>query len=404
MRHGSQFAIVAVFLAFIFSQAVAFALGVRAGSFENRRLARFPRTSWDGFSDGRTTDALSAYVRDRLPLRPSLITAYNWMVFTLFRDSPLDQVTIGRDGWLFLSRTIESSPCSPAADPGRLIPRYDAFIEAARAAGKLPLIVLSPDKAAMYPEYLSDRDRRRFEGCAAPRRALLERHFESDDARYFVNLSEILREEKQRLLERKAETWQEGRLRYLYRPRDRHWHLETGRLQASAIVERIAPDQRERPPWPEISKTYRLQPCEMSKRFLKFELLEPYARLEAMPPGSSESEIAVRGSGQPIKQYANSDSRADARRVAVVHDSFIWTSEKFLAVNFSRVDFINWGIVKERMDAVRDRILDADVVVLQMVESDQGNWSDQVERIANLLRRADRRGDRRRAATSGPAR
>jgi len=400
MRRRSQLAIVAVFLAFIFSQAAAFALGSRAGSFENRRISEFPELSWGGFSGDQTTDALSAYVRDRLPLRPALITAHNWAVFTLFRDSPVDQVKIGRDGWLFLSRTIESSPCSPEADPERLIPKYDGFIEAARAVGKLPLIVLSPDKAAMYPEFLSDRDRRRFEDCAAPRRVRLERRFESQNARHFVNLWEILREEKQRLLAKEAETWQEGRLRYLYRPRDRHWHLETGRLQALAIVERIAPQQMARTPWPEISKMYFLMPCEMSKRFLKFDLPEPYARPVTVPPGLSESEIEVPGSGQPIKQYTYSDSGADARRVVVIHDSFIWTSEKFLAVNFSRVDFIYWGIVKERLDAITSRILDADVVVLQMVESDQGTWSNQIARITKLLRRAQRRVDQQSAPVS----
>jgi hypothetical protein len=404
MRRRSQLAVIAVFLAFIFSQAAAFALCSRAGSFENRRLAQFPELRWDGFSDNQTTDALSAYVRDRMPLRPALITVYNWMVFTLFRDSPVDQVRIGRDGWLFLSRTIESSPCSPEADPERLIPKYDGFVEAARAVGKLPLIVLSPDKATMYPEFLSDRDRGRFESCAAPRRARLERRFESQNARYFVNLWEILREEKRRLLAKKAETWQERRLRYLYRPRDRHWHLETGRLQARAIVDRIAPHQEARTPWPEISTMYLLQPCEMSKRFLKFDLPEPYARPVTVPPGLSESEIEVPGSGQPIKQYTYSDSGADARQVVVIHDSFIWTSEKFLAVNFSRVDFIYWGIVKERFDAIRSRILEADVVVLQMVESDQGTWSNQVARITNLLRRAHRRADRRGVPVSSLAR
>jgi hypothetical protein len=388
MNRTLQLSIIAAFLFFTFAQLAAFAIGLRGTSFENRALATLPSIDWRAYSENGTSEALSAYLRDQLPLRHHLVAAHNRFVYEVFADSPVAEVRLGKQGWWFLTSTIEAAPCAPEADPERLIPSYESFIDAATAAGKTPLVVFSPDKAEMYPEYLADRDRARYEACAEPRRAQLEQRLTATSG--FLNLWQPLREEKQRLSRTTAADSVSERLRFLFRPRDRHWHFETGRLQAREIVNAVSPGRFERTSQPAFPTRYLLMRAELSRRFLQFELLEPYSLLGDLPETLTLEQDASLGSEHVIRRYHLDDPAADPRSVLVVHDSFIYTSYAFIASNFRQATFIHWEAVKNNKQKIRELAHAADVIVLQSVDSNRGVHDGEVSRLTRLLAQSPR--------------
>ena len=386
MNRTLQISIIAVFLAFTFAQLAAFAVGLRGTSFENRELAAFPEIDWRAYSENGTPDALSAYLRDRLPLRGTLVAAHNRVVYEVFSDSPVADVRLGKHGWWFLTTTIESLPCAPAAEPERAIALYQSFIDSAKAAGKTPLVVLSLDKAEMYPEFLADRDRARYQACAEPRRARLEQHFASMPG--YLDLWKPLRDEKQRLSHTRPTDPKSERLQFLYRPRDRHWHFETGRLHAREIVNAVSPGRFERMPRPAFPTRYKWMRSELSRRFLQFELLEPYSKLGDLPEALTLEQDTGLGPEHIIRKYRLDDPAGDPRSVLVVHDSFIYTSYAFIASNFRRVTFVHWGTLKKHQRKARELALAADVIVLQSVDSNRGVHDGEILHLANLLERS----------------
>jgi len=383
VNRSLQLAAIALFLAFAFAQIAAYAFGMRARAFENRELTEFPQIDWRAYSENETPDALAAYLRDRLPLRAGLVAAHNRAVFELFRESPVRDVRLGKDGWWFLTRTIELEPCSPEADPERLFDMFWDFADAAREAGKKPLVVLSPDKAETYPEFLSDRDRARYEACAEPRRALLEQY--ANTTHDFLNLWKPLREEKQRLLALPPGALERARLRYLYRPGDRHWHFETGRLHAREIVEALSPGRFDRVPQPELQKKYVAMRSELSRRYLQFEQYEHYAVLGDLPKALTLERDARLGPEHVIRRYRLDDERADPRNLLVVHDSFIYMSYPFIASSFRSVTFVHWATVTKYRKKARELLRDADVIVLQSVDSSRGAHDGGFMRITKIL-------------------
>jgi hypothetical protein len=304
-------------------------------------------------------------------------------VYELFRESPVPDVRLGKDDWWFLTSTIEAKPCAEDAEPQPLIDGYQKFITAARAAGKTPLVVHSPDKAEMYPEYLSDRDRERYEACAEPRRARLEYHFETNWG--FLDLWKPLREEKARLLALPPEALDWEHLRFLFRPADRHWHFETGRIQAREIVNALAPGRFETMPQPEFPTKYVAMRSELSKRFLQFAVFEPFSMLGAYPDTLVRDPDDRLGPDHRIRHYSVADERADPRRLLVIHDSFIYPSYPFIASSFARTTFVHWGTVQKHRKKAKELLREADVIVLQSVDSGRGEHAGGILRVAKLL-------------------
>ncbi len=68
---------------------------------EKRRLAPFPEVRMKADSIGKFPDLFAKYYTDHFGLRDSLVMFYKIIKFSL-GDSPSQDVTIGKDGWLFL--------------------------------------------------------------------------------------------------------------------------------------------------------------------------------------------------------------------------------------------------------------------------------------------------------------
>jgi len=136
----------------------------------------------DAFLSGETQKAVSANLGRMSPVFPISVRAKNQFVYSLFGGSAAPGVAIGRNGQLYEQFYIDEYCARDGAfDPSRLnawSATLRAIQEMAQARGKSFVYLISPSKAARYPEDLP-----RSAPCAAraapekltPYRSALER-------------------------------------------------------------------------------------------------------------------------------------------------------------------------------------------------------------------------------------
>ena len=136
-----------------------------APSAENRTLAEWPQLRWDEASLRALPEQLTRYFEDHFAFRQRLVRWQAVVRLRALRVSPSKAVIRGREGWLFYADdgAIEEYASKP--------PLTDAELEQWRSAlqdisdwlgaqGIAYLFVISPDKHAIYQEYMPGTIRR----------------------------------------------------------------------------------------------------------------------------------------------------------------------------------------------------------------------------------------------------
>ena len=151
--------LVFAFLTGIFVPALDMVLGMLpTGSTEKRSLAPFPSF---GATPARELPArLDAWVRDHFGLRDALIRAANRFRVKALHSSPVKNVILGRDGWLFYAAYGDGADIRdflghlPLA-PAELAARKQTIEQRAAtlaAHGVTYLFVVAPNKQTIYPD------------------------------------------------------------------------------------------------------------------------------------------------------------------------------------------------------------------------------------------------------------
>lgn len=97
-----------------------------------------------------------AYVADRLALRTAAITA-RAALLSRIGESGSEQVVRGRGGFLFFAETLadyQGMQPLTAAEQSALIDRLTALQSALAAEGRGLIVLIAPNKNAVYPEYM----------------------------------------------------------------------------------------------------------------------------------------------------------------------------------------------------------------------------------------------------------
>jgi len=122
---------------------------------ENRKLAEKPE-----FTLGSTSEFQKQYLsyfNDNFGLRNYLIKLNSLIKIVLFNISPLENVIIGKNGWLFYREGIESYQGTDLFSEEELNKFKNNVVEEAKwlkNKGIFFLLVICPDKQTVYPEYL----------------------------------------------------------------------------------------------------------------------------------------------------------------------------------------------------------------------------------------------------------
>jgi hypothetical protein len=206
-------------------------------STEKRRLAELPALNLKPGTLATFPSRFEAYFNDHFGYRTLLIRRYNRMMKKYFAKSPVPNVLIGKNNWLFFteSNLIDDFV---GADPftNEELETWRLNLENKRdwlaTQGVRYLFVVAPNKQTIYPEYLPDylyKDR------GQSRLQQLMAYLKTHSDVSILDLSGAMTEEKKR--------------HRIYHVTDTHWNDRGAYVAYRAIMDRI------RQWFPEVSLT-----------------------------------------------------------------------------------------------------------------------------------------------------
>ena len=355
-------------LVFLFTPAVAYALGVRATEIENRRLTSFPSVSegWEFFPK------LSTWATDHLPLRDRAVAANTRLSEGVFGEPPqyggpasggagpvapqtggeaaadervFARVIQGEGEWLFLGADV-SGPCEPLMPLEETLAGLDRFGRLMQRAGKTYVFTVAPDKSTMNPDKLPED----YVGddCAPQAKQAFWDRMRTDPPVGYVDL----KQELARVQEQSGEN--------LWRPSDSHWAQRGALVYAQKLAEALDPA---------LWQTSRIAPTGpvQAQADLAAQLGTP--RKDTVPgwrleregvtvTQERESALAATTTGAPLHEPAT----------LILGDSFTQSSRPQLAPLFANARIVHPVSAVDEPAAAVSAILAADTVVLEIVE------------------------------------
>jgi hypothetical protein len=135
--------------------------GWGAKSTENRAMTALPdlyAVTEDTIAPNLAfTEELGEYYSDHFGFRQELVTADSWLNENFFGRSSNSRVTVGRDGWFFLSQTADDyTGSSDLSERGiyRLSRTLDLMNRYCADANITFLFFVAPNKNSVYPQYM----------------------------------------------------------------------------------------------------------------------------------------------------------------------------------------------------------------------------------------------------------
>ena len=150
------FALCCLLLCAALSLGLVFFGPAEAGA--NQRLAQKPKLSTKQGVNWACLSDLASYVGDRFWLRQELISLRNSLVART-GSSPVEDVVLGSDGWLYYAPTLEDYTGADLMDEGELFActlNLSLMAEYCRHRGIGFLFVPVPNKNSLYPEHMPD--------------------------------------------------------------------------------------------------------------------------------------------------------------------------------------------------------------------------------------------------------
>ena len=137
----------------------------KLSKLENRKLKTFSKINFNIKNFHNIPSEIDDYVKDQAFLKDSLFSLYSRFKLSI-GDSPSQDVTIGKDGWLYLGSPYSqkhpdliglSNKIIPQPKPDAYIQQKEQFKSYLSSQEIKYLFVIAPDKPTIYPEYLPER-------------------------------------------------------------------------------------------------------------------------------------------------------------------------------------------------------------------------------------------------------
>jgi hypothetical protein len=216
------------FLLFIVSIPIGLLTGI-GSSFElteKRSLAALPSITLGRALDKELYIDLEKYFNDHFAFRGALVKSKNWIDFSLFKTSPLKNVHVGKDGWLFSITTLKDylkDSCKDRQDLRNLARGLQNIEKMLARNNQTFVFVVAPNKATVYPEYVGIAHPE--QGCGKSPYELLLEAFDEFPLKGFIRLDKLLIEAKK-----------DGQL---YHKTGTHWNLRGESIAIEAILRYI---------------------------------------------------------------------------------------------------------------------------------------------------------------------
>jgi hypothetical protein len=331
-RAGVDLVLIGMFLALLGLPLAATVTGLSGGATLVEQRDPAPRPVWRPKRDEVLAypRRFEAYWNDRFGLRPFLIRGHHRVKLAL-GIAPTDRAILGRRGWLFLRdnygfdyyRTARPFPRAALLEWGRHFEHARSWL-AARGIGYLLVVV--PDKATIYPEFMPSRIRRvRTVSWSDELFAHLRAHTRVE----VLDLRDALRAAKG-----------DGPV---YWRTDTHWNDRGAFVGYQAIMGHLARG------WPELAplgpEAFELHARPVGGQDLAHVfglpdvLTDEVQELRPRTPRRAREILAVAKRPDYWRRLVTTrdDLGSGALRAVVVHDSFMRALQPFLSEHFGRV-------------------------------------------------------------------
>lgn len=225
MKKRTQILISMYLFAVVLTPLVLFALGLRSGEIENRTLVAFPESDITSLADEKWFQQAADYYEDRLPGRAAAVAADAWVDYRIASDTPVPQVTLGTDGWMFTTGAF-TLPCDETADPELVAATLDEMVRVIVASDREAVALVAPNKSSIYPEYASNVPDL---SCSLAARDAMQSEIELRHIPGYLDMWGFLDSLKTT-----------GEIQ-VYNPFDTHWNPEVSVEVSQAIVDAIDP-------------------------------------------------------------------------------------------------------------------------------------------------------------------
>ena len=297
---------------------------------------------------------LTAWFRDRIPLRTQGIRADAWIDLHVFADSPNHDVLLGDDGWLFLRGSVRQA-CRfedvPRADIVETVAKIDRVV---RASGRNFVFMVAPNQEAIYPELTGG-----FEDlaeCAREGRAELRSLFSSAGLPGYIDMWGPIEALKTRSEEP------------VYFPQDTHWTWASALLATELMLDSLRPGVFDLADVTAVPNT--AYDSELSKLIGLPE--DDIATQYFVRRGVDIEEREERGRNVPTRYVLAEDLDAIEGRTVVIHDSFGELLEPMARGLFDDSTWMQWRLLERMPNGggawLAERAATSDTLIFQTVE------------------------------------
>jgi hypothetical protein len=163
------------------------------------------------FLDNEYYLSFDQYLNYTFSLRSALTFAKNWLDYHIFRTTDLPSVHIGRNGWLYTSKSIDDyrrEACEDKMEIDRMLLELHALEMIIETSGRKFLFFIAPKKSSIYPEHVGFVPKST--GCNHSRYDLFLQNIKKHPLRSFVRLDDELRTAKEnfpQLYEKTSAYW-----------------------------------------------------------------------------------------------------------------------------------------------------------------------------------------------------
>ena len=193
-----------------------------SSSAEKRELQAFPEiySTETGFNKEFTSE-ISDYVSEHFSFRSRFVTLWSLISADFFNTSTMDNVIMGKDGWLFFGDTIPDYLRTNVFNENQLygaVKTLDLMNEYVSANGGKFLFVVAPNKNTVYPQYMPAFQKT---GTNSSNYKLLTSCL--SDKEYYLNVLPLFMKRSEQL----------------YHKKDSHWNNLGASICYSAITEKL---------------------------------------------------------------------------------------------------------------------------------------------------------------------
>jgi len=337
-----------IFLFLLIVPAMAWLIGLDFGiNVDNKKLDP-PRPHGWAFLDNEYYRSFDQYLNSTFPLRSALTFAKNWLDYHIFRTTDSTSVHIGRNGWLYTSKSIDDyrkEACRDKMEVGRMLLELHALEAIIEASGRQFLFFVAPNKSSIYPEHVSFAPKAT--GCNHSRYDLLLESIKKHPLRSFVRLDEQLRTAKERSP-------------LLYEKTSTYWNRRGALVAAEKIHQQIFDSPMKEPPADHHS----------SGMISKGDL---YRQLMGFPP---------RDEDRPFQSFMN-PNQPDLSTGLLWGDTFTHNFLFYAQDMFKQLDAILTDQVPSRQHG--ENLQAYDFIVLERAESELATVHIDLEKIFSLF-------------------